>query len=280
MSDSEGKKDSCLHKFKNLRGLKIASLNINSLLRHVDELRLMLSDSEIDVFDINESKIDNTVKDSEISIPGYNMIRRDRNRFGGGVVVYIREIHSFCERKDLNSDDLEMICIEICKTRSRPFLISAWYRPPNSEIKLFDFFEIFLSKCDAESKELLVIGDINCNMIKSPKDSSTNKLIFLSTLYNLEQLIKEPTRVTSTSSSLIDLIFTNQPNNISNSGVIDLVMSDHSLIYAVKKVTMPKYRQTRSKVRNFKRFNETDFIEELSRIPWYLATQYMNSNDN
>ena len=93
-------------------------------------------------------------------------------------------------------------------------------------------------------------------------------------------MIKEPTRVTSTSSSLIDLVFTNQPNNISNSGVIDLGMSDHSLSYAVKKVTMPKYRQTGSKVRNFKRFNETDFIEELSGIPWYLATQYMNPNDN
>ena len=82
----------------------------------------MLSDSEIDVFAINESKIDNSVKDSEISISGYNMIRKDRNRFGGG--VYIREIYSFYERKDLNSDDLEMICIEICKPRSRPFLIS------------------------------------------------------------------------------------------------------------------------------------------------------------
>ena len=156
------------------------------------------------------------------------MIRKDRNRFGGGVVVYIREIYSFYERKDLNSDDLEIICIEICKPRSRPFLISAWYRPPNSEMKLFDFFEIFLSKCDAESKELIVIGDMNCNMIKSPKDSSTKKFIFLSALYNLEQLIKEPTRVTSTSSSLIDLVFTNQPNNISNSGVIDLGMLDHS----------------------------------------------------
>jgi exonuclease III len=106
VSDSEGKKDSCLHKIKNLRGLKIASLNINSLLRHIDELRLMLSDSEIDVFAINESKIDNSVNDSEISIPGYDTIRRDCNRFGGGVVVYIREIHSFYERKDLSYDDL------------------------------------------------------------------------------------------------------------------------------------------------------------------------------
>ena len=61
-----------------------------------------------------------------MSIPGYNVIGRDRNRYGGGVVVYIREVYSFKERKDLNSDDLEMICIEISKPRSKPFL-SAWY---------------------------------------------------------------------------------------------------------------------------------------------------------
>ena len=102
MSDSEGKKDSCLLKIKNLRGLKMASLNINSLLRHVDELRLMLPNSKIDVFTVNESKIDSSITDNEISIPGYNMLRRDRKRFGGGVVVYIREVHSFNERKDLS----------------------------------------------------------------------------------------------------------------------------------------------------------------------------------
>ena len=128
-----------------------------------------------------------------------------------------------------------MICCEINKPQSRPTLISAWYRPPNSEMKIFDSFEIFLKKCDAESKELLIIGDINCNILKSLRDSNTNKLMFLTVLYNLEQLIKEPTRVTNTSSSLVDLILTNQPNNISNSGVIDLGISDHSLIYAVKK---------------------------------------------
>ena len=195
MSDSEGKKDSCLHKIKNLRGFKIAGLNINSLLRHVDELRLMLPNSKIDVFAVNESKIDSSITDNEISIPGYNMIRRDRNRFGGGVVVYIREVHSFKERKDLNLENLEMICCEINKPQSRPTLISAWYRPPNSEMKIFDSFEIFLKKCDVESKELLIIGDINCNILKSPRDSNTNKLMFLTVLYNLEQLIKEPTEL-------------------------------------------------------------------------------------
>ena len=139
------------------------------------------------------------------------MIRRDRNRFWIGVVVYIREAHSFNVRKDFrkNLENLEMICFEIYKPRSRPTLISAWYRPPNSEMKIFDSFEIFLKKCDVESKELLIIGYINCNILKSPRDSNTNTLMFLIAFYNLEQLIKEQTRVTNTSSNLIDLILTN-----------------------------------------------------------------------
>ena len=52
-----------------------------------------------------------------------------------------------------------MICIEICKQRSRPSqpsLISAWYRVPNSEMKILHSLEIFLNKCDAESMELFI----------------------------------------------------------------------------------------------------------------------------
>ena len=54
-----------------------------------------------------------------------------------------------------------MVCIEICRKYGKPFLISAWYRPPNSNIDLFDSFEMFINKCEIESKELLVLGDLN-----------------------------------------------------------------------------------------------------------------------
>ena len=43
---------------------------------------------------------------------------------------------------------------------------------------------------------------------------------------------------------------------------------------------MPKYRQTCLKVRNYKRFNDNDFIQELSRIPWNLITQCADPNDS
>ena len=50
MSDSRRKKCFCLQKIENLKEFEIASLNIDSLLRDVDELGLMLPNFEIDIF--------------------------------------------------------------------------------------------------------------------------------------------------------------------------------------------------------------------------------------
>ena len=54
-----------------------------------------------------------------------------------------------------------------------------------------------------------------------------------------EQLIKVPTRVTATTKS-IDLAFTNKPAIIVGSGVIHLGISDHSLIYLQRKISVPR----------------------------------------
>ena len=43
----------------------IASLNINSLLSHTDELRVFMYDSKTDILLINETKLDSTVHDSD-----------------------------------------------------------------------------------------------------------------------------------------------------------------------------------------------------------------------
>ena len=82
-----GEFDSALHCVARLKGLKIASINVNSLLKHIEEIRHLLFKFPFDIFAINESKIDDSVMDGEISIPGFNLIRKDRNRAGGGVVL-------------------------------------------------------------------------------------------------------------------------------------------------------------------------------------------------
>jgi len=99
----------------------------------MDELRILLADSPVAVLSINETRLDDLVKDSDVYIPGSEIILRDREingRFGGGVCFYIHTNINYSIRSDLNVPALEYVCIEIRETGSRPFLLVTWYSPP------------------------------------------------------------------------------------------------------------------------------------------------------
>ena len=194
------------------------------------------------------------------------------------MIMYLKQLLSFTERNDLVVDSLEMICVEIKKPYNKSFLVCAWYRPPNSNTNLLDDFEVFLHKCDLANQELIIMGDLNCDVSKTPPESNTRKLQLLSLLYQLDQLISEPTRVTGTSATLIDLFFTNKPENIIQSGVVHIGISDHSLIYAVRKFTLPKSRERVKIARNFKNFNANDFLSDIFQISWECITSHDNPN--
>ena len=68
----------------------MASLNINSLNKHIDELKVLMMHKPIDVLAINESKLDQDDANEFIALTGYIVERRDCNKHGGGVCVYIR----------------------------------------------------------------------------------------------------------------------------------------------------------------------------------------------
>ena len=52
----------------------MASLNINSLLAHIDEMRVFMSNSKIDLLSINETKLHLTIDDTELYLPGFELI--------------------------------------------------------------------------------------------------------------------------------------------------------------------------------------------------------------
>ena len=73
------------------KGMAIASLNVNSLLLHIDEIRMLVKDLGVHILAINETKLDDNIDDALISIVGYSIKKRDRNRHGGGVAIYIND---------------------------------------------------------------------------------------------------------------------------------------------------------------------------------------------
>ena len=67
------------------QGLKIGCLNIRGLLIKIDELKIILDESKsnFDIMGVCVTFIDSNVADNEISIDGYGIVKKDRNRHGG-----------------------------------------------------------------------------------------------------------------------------------------------------------------------------------------------------
>ena len=108
---------------------------------------------------------------------------------------------------------------------------------------------------DLLKNEVYFLGDFNVNLLLNDKfilkenqsldvrnlsSPLVSKYKELCQTFSLKEIIQEPTRVTSNTSSLLDHILTNAGWKISQKGVIDVGLSDHQLIYCTQKILRTK----------------------------------------
>ena len=72
------------------KGLHITYLNAHYLYPKLDELKLLLSEQNIDIFCLCETFLNSEFSENELIIPGYEFIRKDRQSPGGGLIVYTK----------------------------------------------------------------------------------------------------------------------------------------------------------------------------------------------
>ena len=85
----------------------------------------------------------------------------------------------------------------------------------------------------------------------------------------MKQLIREPTGVTPTSETLIDVIMTSNSALVTDSGVVETHISDHYLVYAVLNFKAPKPLPTYVISRSYKNYDSESFVNDLAQVPWY-----------
>ena len=152
------------------------------------------------------------------------------------------------KRNDLEHENIECLWIEIIQEKAKNFLVGTLYRPPSSSKFLPINFETFLNdmllRITSESLEIILLGDVNIDYLKKG-DNKSIKEIFK--LHGLKQLVTKATRVTSTSSTLIDCIFTSHTNQNYKTEVIPTSISDHDMVILIHKFKV-NYTQEISKV--------------------------------
>ena len=78
-------------RIENINNDIIGNLNINSFPEKFDNLKALVT-GMVDILIITEAKLNNTFSVSQFHINGYSKpYRLDRNRNGGGIIIYVRE---------------------------------------------------------------------------------------------------------------------------------------------------------------------------------------------
>ena len=109
-------------------------------------------------------------------------------------------------RYDLETKEVECIWVELKPSATTPpLLIGILYRNPRSTYEWHDHFLKMMDKLCQRHTDILMLGDFNFDLLTpQPAWQSTTTLVGL-------QLIKDPTRITATSETLLDHIYTNKP---------------------------------------------------------------------
>ena len=218
----------------------VGFLNVCSLRGKVAEVTDFMSSRGVEVFGLAETWLKPSIPDGELAINNYNLFRKDRvHRHGGGVCVYCHESLSVRRRKDLDSDMLEIIWLDIGSSHAC-IRIGCGYRPPNMTQAYWNVFEANVEcACFGTHASTILIGDFNVELRFHPATSAV-PLHNLMTRLCLNNYVTHPTRITANSQSLIDLFLSTSPIQ-GNCETIYCDISDHNAILA--RLLTPSSRQ-------------------------------------
>ena len=146
----------------------------------------------------------------------------------------------------------ENIFLDLLLPNSKPILIGILYRPPDQSGFLDMVSSAIADMEDFDNQEAYILWDLNYNHLDKSKyilDTKYSKVMVpwamkyskFCCIHNLKQLIRSPTRVSKTTSTLLHHILTNSNELVSHSGVLDIGLSDHQLVFLHNKKAKVKY---------------------------------------
>ena len=109
--------------------------------------------------------------------------------------------------------------------------------------------------------DITILGDLNMDYRKRSAAYYKQIKDFEKT-YELRQLITDCTRITNKSKSLLDLIFTNI-EHVSEFGTLNFAISDHQLVYMIKKKPREKHETLTTHGHSYITFNKIQYQQTI-----------------
>jgi hypothetical protein len=198
----------------------------------MDELELYVTKEKPDIVGITETWAYEDIQDSEISVNGYTLLRKDRvvgdKLRGGGVALYIKEEFNVVIRDDLTEVDFPECIWGNIEIGGEKTLVGVCYRPPANNKTSDEAMYQLLTKASRET--VLIMGDFNFPELDWERpETLEDSHAFLECINDnfLFQGVAECTR----GKNILDLILTSEENMVDNVMVGEpFGSSDHQII--------------------------------------------------
>ena len=266
-------------------------INIASLGLHKEEMvaAISLVDVEFDIIAISETKI---IKNKEpiydITLPGYKEYLTPTESSKGGVLIYVKDNINVKRRTDLESKmyeagNLETVFLEIMNDKKKNEIFGCIYRHPTMSVKSFnEYFNHVIAKITDEKKICYLAGDFNIDLLKSESVNDTKDFFDTLTSNLFVPHITLPSRITNRSQTLIDNIFSNNPEfENCTSGNFTFSISDHLaqfLIVPSADKRPPKIHNI--KVRDTRDYSHEELVADIINVDWGKVLQADKADPN
>lgn len=149
------------------------------------------------------------------------------------MIIYIRDSFK-CTQIEFEYDvSIECLGLNVFLSPEMHFRILVLYNPPACDTGFYDKLEKLL-KAISHKTEVMIFGDFNINWADK---KTKKKLKYSMSKFDFSQKIKGPTRITRSTQTQIDLMFSNREERIVKTYNLITGLSDHNMILAARKFT-------------------------------------------
>jgi hypothetical protein len=225
--------------------LSFCCINCRSILSHENKLAALdsLLIQNYSIIALTETWLNEDIDDPLISLSGYNCFRKDRDSRAGGVALYVKDTLIVKHLDLLDTVLTETVWVKISTNRGT-LVFGVCYCPQaisehalNSNLFIEYLQTTFDTINDLNSNGYIQVGDFNAKDVRwgftVRNNALGHRLFDFVSDQGAEQLIKEPTRITRDSESLLDLIITNMSGLFTESGTLPPLYEscDHCIIH-------------------------------------------------
>lgn len=240
--------------------------NVQSLYANKTQVAVFLQQYSPDIFLMTETHITEEIESVELHMPGYELFQcYSHSRHTGGVAAYVKK-HIKCSihQSICNNESNWILALNVKYRKENTLIVIVYHSPSESDGLFLKWFENWMEQNVKYEKMTIVAGDFNIDILKrSFYSDSLNKLIHS---LGVKQLVKEPTRVTNTSQTLIDLVLINRVEFTADVWISPKI-GDHSMI----KINVNEDREIKNdkiKIKCSKNYSKDALCEKLSNVNW------------